>query len=196
MSSAQQQLLCSTSDVVIITNRERCTSLSLGPLFILYFSTQNRRDRVQIRNEKPLITFLCLHIFKCDEICPSRRFMENVRTARPRASQKQFLAIQEERNSGAINAITSLEWMNFSFLNQSPQLLEAVNQMHSHPKSKKLLNMIILAVEYVLSYEFFIRLFIYNISLDLYLYSLNVIVNSKFKLSCFCRPSGASNCYH
>jgi hypothetical protein len=41
--------------------------------------------------------------------------MEDVRTARPRAIWKWSLAILEERNSSAINAIISLGWTNFRF---------------------------------------------------------------------------------
>ncbi len=70
--------------------------------------------------------------------------------------------------------------MNFSFFNQSPQLLESANRMHF--SSRKLLNMIILAVEYIFAYKFFVHLFIYNIFRELYLRSPDVAINSKFKL--------------
>jgi hypothetical protein len=83
ISSNNNYYYGSPSHTVVI-NRDALISLS--PLFIPNAALPKIEDKIQIRNEKPLITFLCPDIFTCDEICPGRRFMEDVQTARPRAS--------------------------------------------------------------------------------------------------------------
>ncbi|HEX2124364.1 MAG TPA: hypothetical protein VHF44_02050 [Nitrososphaeraceae archaeon] len=58
------------------------------------------------------------------ELCPGRQFMEDAPSVGLKASLKWFLAIQEKKNSNAINAITSSEWTNCSSLELSPSFRE------------------------------------------------------------------------